>query len=278
MVAPINRIKAKNFVREVVKTLQTNNLDCPLRWNYQLGEAPIKRYGGLTIHEMIMAAIPRKLNVNTFIEQAKRTLGSASARQALMEKTKFNPKFNDWYIELRYGRISSAKVADCVNANLSNALLYESILGCDKYVDPNMQKKKLAVRRRLEKYTKTTYENCKMTLHPHYPVVFDVPDGLCQSHVIEIKCPKSKEQMSKYVTDDGSISEKYFMEIQVHMFLRNKTAGVVCVADPDFDTNNEIYMHSFNLNRNFAVQSLTKAQNYWKNLVYPELLSAWAYK
>lgn len=267
----LNKTKAKNFIREIVRILQTEDIDCPLRWNFS---AANKKFGNLSVHEMIMTAVKNKFDTAQFFEHAHSVISASTG--LLADKTKFTPKFNPWYLELRYARITSAKVSDCINLNVTQAVLYETILGCHKEIDPNVQRKKLAVRQRLEKYTKTKYENCKITLNPNYPIIFDVPDGICQSHVIEIKCPKSPDHMQKYVTENGSICEKYYMEIQIHMYMHGKTAGVVCVADPDFETNNEIYMHSFNLNRNFAVNKLNKAMDFWKNIVYPELINSWS--
>lgn len=268
---PQNKTKAKNFIREIVRILQTEDIDCPLRWNFS---AANKKFANLSIHEMIMSAVKNKFDTAQFFEHAHSII--SSSQTVLADKTKFTPKYNPWYLELRYARITSAKVSDCINLNVTQAVLYETILGCHKEIDPNVQRKKMAVRQRLEKYTKTKYENCKITLNPNYPIIFDVPDGICQSHVIEIKCPKSRDHMQKYVTENGSICEKYYMEIQIHMYMHGKTAGVVCVADPGFETNNEIYMHSFNLNRNFAVNKLNKAMDYWKNIVYPELINSWS--
>ncbi|XP_055609776.1 uncharacterized protein LOC129756790 [Uranotaenia lowii] len=266
-----NKTKAKNFIREIVRILQTEDIDCPLRWNFSSAN---KKFSNLSIHEMIMTAVKNKFDTAQFFEHAHSIISSSQA--VLADKTKFTPKFNSWFLELRYARITSAKVSDCINLNVIQSVLYETILGCHKEMDPNIQRKKLAVRSRLEKYTKTKYENCKIALNASYPIIFDVPDGICQSHVIEIKCPKSRDHMQKYVTENGSICEKYYMEIQIHMFMHGKSAGVVCVADPDFDNNNEIYMHSFNLNRNFAVNKLNKAMDYWKNIVYPELINSWS--
>ncbi|XP_058834555.1 uncharacterized protein LOC131691884 [Topomyia yanbarensis] len=268
---PLNKTKAKNFIREIVRILQTEDIDCPLRWNFS---STNKKFANLSIHEMIMMAVKNKYDTAQFFEYAHTIITSSNA--VLTDKTKFTPKFNPWYLELRYARITSAKVSDCINLNVTQAVLYETILGCHKEIDPVTQRKKLAVRQRLEKYTKTKYENCKIILNPNYPIIFDVPDGICQSHVIEIKCPKTPDHMQKYVTENGSICEKYYMEMQIHMYMHGKTAGVVCVADPNFETNNEIYMHSFNLNRNFAVNKLNKAMDYWKNIVYPELYNSWS--
>ncbi|XP_062541069.1 uncharacterized protein LOC134209108 [Armigeres subalbatus] len=267
---PVNKTKSKNFIREIVRILQTEDIDCPLRWNFS---AAHKKFANLSIHEMILTAVKNKYDTAQFFEHAHQVI--TASQGALADKTKFTPKCNPWYLELRYARITSAKVSDCINLNVTQSVLYETILGCHKEIDPNVQRKKLAVRQRLEKYTKTKYENCKIILNPNYPIIFDVPDGICQSHVIEIKCPKTRDHMQKYVTENGSICEKYYMEIQIHMYMHGKTAGVVCVADPDFENNNEIYMHSFNLNRNFAVNKLNKAMDYWKNIVYPELINSW---
>ncbi|XP_055529788.1 uncharacterized protein LOC129721351 [Wyeomyia smithii] len=268
---PLNKTKAKNFIREIVRILQTEDIDCPLRWNFS---STNKKFANLSIHEMVMTAVKNRYDAAQFFEHAHSVILSSQA--VLADKLKFTPKFNPWYLELRYARITSAKVSDCINLHVTQAVLYETILGCHKETDPVIQRKKLAVRQRLEKYTKTKYENCKLSLNPNYPIIFDVPDGICQSHVIEIKCPKTKDHMQKYVTENGSICEKYYMEIQIHMYMHGKTAGVVCVADPNFETNNEIYMHSFNLNRSFAVNKLNKAMDYWKNIVYPELYNSWS--
>uniref|UniRef100_A0A182IM45 YqaJ viral recombinase domain-containing protein n=1 Tax=Anopheles atroparvus TaxID=41427 RepID=A0A182IM45_ANOAO len=267
----LNKTKAKNFIREIVHGLQTEDIDCPLRWNFS---SVNKKYSNLSIHELIMCAVKNGYDLGQFFDHAQAVVGAASA--VLAEKVKFQPRFYPWFQELRYGRITGAKVYDCATLNVARPLLYETILGCNKELDTAVQRKKLAIRQRLEKYTKMVYENPRISMHASYPVIFDVPDGICQSHVVEIKCPRSHDHMKKYVTDDGSINEKYYLEMQVHMLLYGKTAGVVCVADPDFENNNDLYMHSFNLNKQFATKHLQKAVDYWKNNVFPELVSSWS--
>uniref|UniRef100_A0A2M4BMV0 YqaJ viral recombinase domain-containing protein n=2 Tax=Anopheles marajoara TaxID=58244 RepID=A0A2M4BMV0_9DIPT len=267
----LNKTKAKNFIREIVHGLQTEDIDCPLRWNFSSGS---KKFSNISIHELIMVAIKNQYTADQFLEHAIAVV--ASCGTTLADKVKFQPRCNAWFQELRYARITGAKVYDCVNLTVSPPVLYELILGCNKEIDAAMQRKKLNIRQRLEKYTKTVYENPRITMNTSYPVVFDIPDGICQSHVVEIKCPRSVEHMKKYVTEDGSINEKYYLEMQVHMLLYGKAAGVVCVADPDFDSNSELYMHSFNLNKPFALKNLAKAMEYWKNNVYPELFNSWS--
>lgn len=34
---PLNKTKAKNFIREIVRILQTEDIDCLLKWNFYTG-------------------------------------------------------------------------------------------------------------------------------------------------------------------------------------------------------------------------------------------------
>ncbi|XP_058057113.1 uncharacterized protein LOC131208391 [Anopheles bellator] len=267
----LNKTKAKNFIREIVHGLQKDDIDCPLRWNFS---AVNKKFSNLSIHELIMCAVKNRYDANQFLEHAQAVVSSSVT--TLQDKVKFTPRCSAWFQELRYGRITGAKVYDCVNLNVAQPLLYESILGCNKEVNAAVQRKKILIRQRLEEYTKTTYENPRIKMNANYPIIFDIPDGISQSHVVEIKCPRSEEHSKKYLTEDGSINEKYYMEMQIHMLMYGKTAGVICVAHENFDTNSDLYMHSFNLNKPFAVKNLQKAMDYWKNSVYPELFSSWS--
>ncbi|XP_052894085.1 uncharacterized protein LOC128301570 [Anopheles moucheti] len=268
---PLNKTKTKNFIREVVHGLQTEDIDCPLRWNFSSAS---KKFANLSIHELIICGVKNRYTVAQFFEHAQAVVASASG--VLADKVKFQPRFHPWFQELRYGRITGAKVYECTLPKVSPELLHEKILGCNKEMDMQMQRKKLAIRQRLEKYTKRTYESPRITMNASFPIIFNVPDGICTQHVVEIKCPRSHENMKKYVTNDGSLQEKYYLEMQVHMLMYGVTSGVVCVADPNFETNNELFMHSFNLNKPFVMKKLQKALEYWENHVFPELMSSWS--
>ncbi|XP_053672640.1 uncharacterized protein LOC128722968 [Anopheles nili] len=269
--AALNKTKTKNFIREIVHGLQTEDIDCPLRWNFS---SVNKKFSNISIHELIICAIKNRYTVSQFFEHAQAVIASASS--VLADKVKFQARFYPWFQELRYGRITGAKVYDCTKPNVSPTLLHETILGCNKEINTQLQRKKLAIRQRLEKYTKRVYESPNITMNANFPIIFNVPDGICSHHVVEIKCPRTHESMKKYVAVDGSLNEKYYLEMQVHMLVYGMTSGVVCVADPDFEINNELYMHSFNLNKPFVMKKLQKALEYWENNVFPELMASWS--
>lgn len=204
---------------------------------------------------------------------------TADACKNIREKTKY--RYNDptLYLEIRYGRISSSKVYDCMAKEIPFDKLYNTIMGFHKETDTTEINRKrrieLNVRQQLEFFAKCQYENPGLFIDPEFPLIIVIPDGICENHIVEIKCPTTEQEMSRYITDGEQLSPKYYTEMQVQMYVSGKDASVVCVADPKFEENKNIYIQTVSLDKEYARNVMTKAQEYWRNFIFPYELTKW---
>lgn len=270
----VEEIDKETFVKEISKMMIQKDLNCALRWHL----CKKKTYNLASVHEQILEATKERYSWEQFYKMAKEAL-SKKVCQDIREKTRY--RYNDptWYIEMRYGRISSSKVYDCMSKEIPFEKLYKTIMGFHKEADTieiNRKRKiELNVRQQLEFHAKCTYENPGFFIDSEYPMVGVVPDGICDTHVVEIKCPVTEEDMSRYITDGQQLTPKYYTEMQVQMYITGKEASVVCVADPKFEENKSIYIQTVSLDREYARNALKKAQDYWRNFIFPYELTKW---
>lgn len=84
------------------------------------------------------------------------------------------------------------------------------------------------------------FEKTGLILDPKYPTFGASPDGINQHYVLEVKCLSSSRTKEHYITETGTIGQKYYAQLQLQMFLAKKTAGFLCVASPDFEKTKHI--------------------------------------
>uniref|UniRef100_A0A336KXA1 CSON001658 protein n=1 Tax=Culicoides sonorensis TaxID=179676 RepID=A0A336KXA1_CULSO len=262
------------FVQDIVKMIKKKNIECPLG-RYMCKK---KKFNLTSVHELVLDATQFKRSWPEFYKIASEALNS-DARKDIREKTKY--RYNDptYYLEIRYGRISSSKVYECMSKEIPFDQLYNTIMGFHKEDDTteiNRKRKiELNVRQQLEFFAKCQYENSGLFIDPEFPLIIAIPDGICDTHIVEIKCPETDKDMSRYINDKEQLTPKYYTEMQVQMYVSGKDASVVCVADPKFEENKNIYIQTVALDKEYARNAMTKAQEYWRNFIFPYELTKW---
>ncbi|XP_063709872.1 uncharacterized protein LOC134838302 [Culicoides brevitarsis] len=262
------------FLKDITQLIKDKDIKCPLG-RYLCKK---KKYNFTSMHELILDATRNTHSWEQFLKAASDAL-TLDARRTIRENTKY--RYNDptLYLEMRYGRISSAKVFDCMSKQVPFEKLYEKIMGFHKEEDTIEQNRKrrieLNVRQQLEFFAKVQYENPGLFLDPEFPLICVIPDGICENHIVEIKCPATEEEMSRFMSGGEQLSPKYYTEMQVQMYVTGKEASVVCVADPQFEENKNIYIQTVALDREYARNAMQKAQEYWRNFIFPYELTKW---
>lgn len=274
-----NDVKSKKidvdaFERAVVRTIKEKDIVCPLG-RYMCKK---KKYHFTSIHELVLDATKNRSSWESFIKKATEALTTERCKE-IQENTKYRYNDPSMYLEMRYGRISSSKVYECMSKNIPFDKLYHTIMGFHKHADTTEINRKrhieLNVRQQLEFFAKCKYENAGLFISSEFPLIIAIPDGICDTHIVEIKCPTTAQDMARYMSDGEQLSPKYYTEMQVQMYVSGKAAGVVCVADPDFEKNKNIYIQTVALDRNYAKDVMTKAQEYWRNFIFPYELTKW---
>ncbi|GBP79173.1 hypothetical protein EVAR_53039_1 [Eumeta japonica] len=77
---------------------------------------------------------------------------------------------------------------------------------------------------------------CGLIVSKMHPMIAGSPDGICEDSIIEIKCPTSAKTLKKYVCD-GKLTQKFYVQVQLQMYLTGLKKGYYCVADSDYSEN-----------------------------------------
>ena len=103
-------------------------------------------------------------------------------------------------IFLRYCRITASKVYETSKCRTSDGSLTNTLFGASKLRDSMIvyslqslmsrgRKLQPLVLKQVRIKTKMQFERCGLFLSSDHPVFGASPDGICSTHVLEIKCP-----------------------------------------------------------------------------------------
>ncbi|EDW02544.1 uncharacterized protein LOC6559643 [Drosophila grimshawi] len=147
--------------------------------------------------------------------------------------------------------------------------------GRDENIEDRVQQKqhKRFILKQTEKLENKEYLECGLLLHENYPYLCGAPDGITDDHIVEIKSPKTEEDFEKYLEARESIAPKYMAQIQMQMFLANVKKALYCVLSPTFETNGALHYVWVQADPEFVASLLAMADEFWKDVVYPRLIS-----
>lgn len=189
-----------------------------------------------------------------------------------------NQSSNSAWFELRYGRITASKIYDAVHTKATDGSFVNTVIGAHKVVQTKAMKRGLllesAVVKAVEKKVGRKIKQTGLILNRSYPEFGATPDGIADDCVIEIKCPSSNRSYHQYILKNGSISQKYNAQIQLQMFFLNMRKALFCVADPEFEKNNNVTILEVSYDSVFLNNLLEKARKFWKNVIFDRLLKA----
>lgn len=109
-------------------------------------------------------------------------------------------------------------------------------------------------------------------LSEKYPIFGASPDGIGADFVVEIKCPSSGKTFKNYIFDENNISPKCRAQINLQMFLLEKSYGLFCVADPLFEDNSKIHIINVSYDEEFLIPLMDNALLFWKQNIFPLLI------
>lgn len=113
-------------------------------------------------------------------------------------------------------------------------------------------------------------KKCGLMLCKKYPMLAGSPDGICDAGVIEIKCPISVKTVKNYV-QNGKLTKKYYVQMQLQMYLTGLHKGFFCVADCNYSVNKKVDMISVTFDEKYVLDFIKVLVSSWKENVYPLL-------
>lgn len=178
-----------------------------------------------------------------------------------------------WH-EMRYGRITASKAYDVMHCNKLDGSLVDSILGAYKVPDTKFMKRgrllESKVINKLTQQLNLTIHNSGLFICQEYPFISVSPDGIGTDFIVEVKCPGSAKTFKHYI-NDNKITSKCKAQVQLQMHVTKKLECIFCVADPEFEKNNEIHILKVKYDEHYVTEMLNTLQQFWKTCIYPKI-------
>lgn len=206
-----------------------------------------------SIHKLILLYKNNSsdLSAEGFIEFIEQNVNEGDCK-SVQDVTINQYKSSTWY-EVRYGRITASKLYEASKCTTFAGSLVEEILGGGKIIEtPAMAR--------------------GIFLSKHYPIYGASPDGLTDTHVVEVKCPLKEKTVSHYISADGKICNKPYAQIQLQMLMTGRTKGYFCVASPDFETTGSFQVMEVNYDPVFMTEILKEAECFWRSVIFTHLI------
>lgn len=230
----------------------------------------------LSVHKIILKARTTHRNIITNdISLLKFMEGEMCENLCLKveEATREQSKSKLWY-EMRYGRITASKIHEVSRCCTPDGSLVESIFGAQKFKPNRHMLRGIELEQKIincaEKKLLINIQKCGIFLSPKFPIFGASPDGISGNCIIEVKCPSSLKHRENYIKN-GVIAKKYLDQMMLQMKLCERKEGVFCVADPEFETNNNVDFYFVNYDENHCDELIEKCKKFWLHNVFPKL-------
>ncbi|KAJ8938657.1 hypothetical protein NQ314_011396 [Rhamnusium bicolor] len=199
-----------NFLEEVLQMSKTHDYICPF-FNHSTLPSGARK---LSIHQMIIDFIASDYDqtAENFISFCSDNLTQKNIENA--NSLSHTQSENALWFELRYGRITASKLYEASVCKTAHGSLVDKIMGVSKkFVSEAMNRGirlEKAVLKELEKDINTRIDVSGFIILQKFGILGASPDGVTKDSVVEIKCPISEQNFSRYIDSNGEISKKIF--------------------------------------------------------------------
>lgn len=275
-------IKAKD-IGEVHKgiTTQTSFLSSLINYSKEVGdtESQLMKYYNepnkfqkLSIHYLVCMVQNKPNGANEFIEFCKQNMQTKACEEAALE-TRKQSECPLWH-ELRYARITASKAYEAAHCKIFDGSLTDTIMGASKVKDTHAMKRgkllEKEVIKTVEKVKKIKICRSGLILSPLNPIMGASSDGESSDYTIEVKCPTSRKNFSRYI-NKNNITAKYMAQVQMQMHLSNKTKTLFCVAHSDFELTKNVTILEVKQDEELIKTLVERCEIFWCNAIYPIL-------
>ncbi|XP_035435718.1 uncharacterized protein LOC118266384 [Spodoptera frugiperda] len=225
----------------------------------------------LSIHHLILAS--KATNPVEFVEYCKLVMSTEACEQAELI-TKDQNDCPLWH-ELRYGRITASKAYEAAHCKVLDGSLTENILGATKLKDTEAMKRgrflESQVLKEVEKIKQIKINKCGLKLNAAHPIMGASPDGESTVYSIEIKCPASEKALNRYIDSNSEVAPKYMAQLQLQMHFGNKSKGLFCVADNNFETSKKVNIIEVEYKKQLCETIIEKCTLFWHQAIFPKI-------
>ncbi|XP_062132546.1 uncharacterized protein LOC133843137 [Drosophila sulfurigaster albostrigata] len=270
-----NEGEERAFLESVLEELAICGRDSAL---YRQCVETTDEFEAILMHHVLLKVTEYNIfDVHSFMQHME-IQAQSGLFESLSEVTKTQYKSKLW-IEAQYMRIRCSMMQLIISRktqaddeHLFNMLFCK---GRDEKPEERVQLKqhKRFILKQTERLESKEYIECGLLLHESYPFLCASPDGITDDHIVEIKAPKTEEDFEKYLEARETIAPKYMAQIQIQMFLANVKKALYCVLSPTFETNGALHYVWVQADPEYLASLLSMADEFWKDVVYPRLLS-----
>ncbi|XP_063893363.1 uncharacterized protein LOC126054673 [Helicoverpa armigera] len=221
----------------------------------------------LSMHKLVLKY--KEASCDKFLEKV--TLTDADI-DSIEKETKRQHESILWH-ELRYGRVTASRAFEFSRCKTSDGTLISLIMG-GKLPDTSAMKRgrilENEVRKTVSNKLGKKIKHCGLMLSKNYPMIAGSPDGICEDSIIEIKCPMSAKTLKKYIVN-GKPTIKFYVQMQLQMYLTGLKKGYFCVADSSYSANKNVEIICVSYDEKYVLNFLDVIVSLWKENVYPLL-------
>ena len=176
-----------------------------------------------------------------------------------------------WY-EMRYGRITASIIHAASKCKTPDGSLVELIFGAKLFETPAMKRGKYlenkivaALRER-----NINMKKCGIFLSKNIPIFGASPDGINDTHILEIKSPFKDATIKNYIYKN-EITPKCMAQLQLQMCLCRRNKGYFVVADPAFETTGILTVKEIVFDSKMCMELICNAEIFWSNCIFNKL-------
>lgn len=182
-----------------------------------------------------------------------------------------------WH-DLRIGRITASRLYESTRCTMARGSLVDKYLGKKSGWSFAMMRGTVLEEFVFEEIKKDFPElkRAGLIINPKVNPFFAAsPDGLHKDFVLEIKCPNTPNTFNQYINLD-TLSKKYFAQIQLQMFMTEKTKALLAVAHLDFEKTRKITKLWIDIDYKYLDTMIEEAELFYEKAIFPALKKKFA--
>lgn len=227
----------------------------------------------LSLHYLAIKFAERGGDSESFLTFAKENMHAESIK--LAERQTLKQHDDPAWHELRYMRITASKLHEATRCRTPEGTFVERVIGAVKTTQTKTMKRgctlETEVIATLQALLGSKIQKSGLLLSASHPVMGASPDGIGKDFVVEVKCPARESSVGNYV-NNGKISDKFLLQIQMQMHFSKMEKGVFCVADPSFEATKCISIFWVDYDEELAIRAINEGEKFWKECIFPVLM------
>lgn len=186
---------------------------------------------------------------------------------------------DDLWHDMRIGRITASKIYEASKCHTQNGYLKNLIMGSVSIPNNYAMSRGLSLQEdvidAVSQELDESLSCCGLILDSEHPAIGASPDAVGPDFVVEIKCPTTKQSVRNFIFPNKRLKTKFYSQIQLQMHVKDVDHGYFVIADPDFESTNDVDIIRIEYNYDFTSKLIDDSMKFWKSTIFTELLDYW---